>query len=451
VLTGARGLEEASNVESGPVRETDADRNADPGAGASMRTTCAIVGGGPAGLVLGLLLARAGVQVTVLEKHADFLRDFRGDTVHPTTLGLLDDLGLFDRFDALPHSRISRVVLPGPAGQDVQMADFSRLRVRHPYVAMVPQWDLLDLIADAAAAETSFTLRTRHDVTGVIRDGDRVVGVEYSSPTGDGRLLADLTVACDGRWSVVRRTVGLPARQFPVGFDVGWYRVNTAQPLGESLLPRIGKGRVAIAIPRRGYVQVAALGRKGIDAAVRRRGIEAFRADTAQLLPELADDVDGIASMDDVKHLDVRLDRLRRWYAPGVLCIGDAAHAMSPVGGVGINLAVQDAVAAARILANPLRRGTFRGAARDGERVLARVQRRRTMPTILIQALQRFIHARLIMPALSSRGVTPPRRLIRLIRRLPGLTVIPAFIIGVGPRPEKAPTWARRAPSTSTT
>jgi 2-polyprenyl-6-methoxyphenol hydroxylase-like FAD-dependent oxidoreductase len=431
VLAGARGLEEAS----------------------MNRTTCVIVGGGPAGLVLGLLLARAGVQVTVLEKHADFLRDFRGDTVHPTTLGLLDDLGLFDRFDALPHSRISRVVLPGPAGQDVQMADFSRLRVRHPYIAMVPQWDLLDLIADAAAAEPSFTLRTEHEVTGVIRDGDRVVGVEYSSPAGDGRLLADLTVACDGRWSVVRRSVGLPARQFRVGFDVWWYRVNTAEPLGESLLPRIGKGRVAIAIPRKGYVQVAALGHKGTDAAVRRRGIDAFRADTAQLLPEVAGDVGGIASMDDVKHLDVRLDRLRRWHAPGVLCIGDAAHAMSPVGGVGINLAVQDAVAAARILANPLRRGTFRGNAREVDRVLARVQRRRTPPTVMIQALQRFIHRLLIMPALSGAGVTPPRRLIRLLGRLlgrlPGLTVVPAFIIGVGPRPEKAPTWARRPASTS--
>jgi 2-polyprenyl-6-methoxyphenol hydroxylase-like FAD-dependent oxidoreductase len=276
-----------------------------------------------------------------------------------------------------------------------------------------------------------------------------VVGVEYSSPTGDGRLLADLTVACDGRWSVVRRSVGLPARQFRVDFDVWWYRVNTAAPLGESLLPRIGKGRVAIAIPRKGYVQVAALGPKGTDAAVRRRGIDAFRADTAQLLPELAGDVGGIASMEDVKHLDVRLDRLRRWHAPGVLCIGDAAHAMSPVGGVGINLAVQDAVAAARILANPLRRGAFRGAVRETDRALARVQRRRTLPTILIQALQRFIHARLIMPALSDRGITPPRRLIGLLRRLPALTVIPAFVIGVGPRPETAPTWARRPARTS--
>lgn len=225
--------------------------------------------------------------------------------------------------------------------------------------------------------------------------------------------------------------------------------MNTAEPLGESLLPRIGKGRVAIAIPRRGYVQVAALGHKGTDTAVRRRGVEAFRADTAQLLPELAADVDGIASMDDVKHLDVRLDRLRRWHAPGVLCIGDAAHAMSPVGGVGINLAVQDAAAAARILADPLRRGTSRGSAREGDRVLARVQRRRTLPTVVIQALQRFIHARLIMPALSDAGVTPPRRLIRLLGRLPALTVIPAFIIGVGPRPERAPAWARRRASVS--
>lgn len=408
------------------------------------RTTCVVVGGGPAGLVLGLLLARAGVAVTVLEKHADFLRDFRGDTVHPTTLGLLEDLGLLPRFEALPHSRIERVSVPTHAGGDVVMADFGRLPVRHPYVAMVPQWDLLDLLAEAAAAEPTFTLLREHEVIAVVREGDRVVGIEYRSPAGEGRLLADLTVACDGRWSAVRRAVALTARSFPVGFDVWWYRIPTERPVGESLLPRLGAGRAVIAIPRRGYLQVAGLGLKGTDAMLRRRGIAGLRAEAAQLLPEVAGDVDRIASMDDVKHLDVRLDRLRRWHRPGVLCIGDAAHAMSPVGGVGINLAVQDAVATARLLAGPLRRGVLR--TRGGDRLLARVQRRRMMPTVVIQTLQRVLHARLILPALTGRLSGPPPALTRLLKRVPALSLVPALLVGVGPRPERAPAWSRRDP-----
>lgn len=408
------------------------------------RTTCAIVGAGPAGLVLGLLLARAGVEVTVLEKHADFLRDFRGDTVHPTTLGLLDDLGLFARFDALPHSRIERVSVPTRDGGSFVMADFGRLPVRHPYVAMVPQWDLLDLLAEAAAAEPRFTLLREHEVTGVVRYAGRVAGVEHRSAAGEGRLLADLTVACDGRWSAVRRSVGLTSRAFPVGFDVWWYRIPTERDVGESLLPRLESGRALIAIPRRGYLQVAALGLKGTDAARRRRGIEAFRAEAAALLPEIADDIDRVVSMDDVKHLDVRLDRLRSWHRPGVLCIGDAAHAMSPVGGVGINLAVQDAVAAARLLAGPLRQGVLRTP--EGDRLLARVQRRRMMPTVVIQTLQRVLHARLILPALTSRLSGLPPLLALLLRRVPALSLLPALLVGIGPRPERAPAWARRDP-----
>ncbi|MFS0706399.1 FAD-dependent oxidoreductase, partial [Cellulomonas sp. 179-A 9B4 NHS] len=324
-----------------------------------------VVGAGPAGLVLGLLLARAGVRVTVLEKHADFLRDFRGDTVHPSTLGLLDDLGLGDRVAALPHSRVVRAAVDTAAGP-VVVADLSRLPVRHPYIAMIPQWDLLDLLADAAAAEPTFELRVRHEVTDVVRDAaGRVAGVAYRGPDGPGRLRADLVVACDGRWSAVRRAVGLPSTSVRVPFDVWWVRVPTTHRVGESLVGRVRPGRVAVPIPRQGYLQLAVLGHKGTDAVLRARGLDAFRAEVAALVPEVADDVDGIASMDDVKHLDVRVDRLRRWHAPGVLCIGDAAHAMSPVGGVGINLAVQDAVAAARLLAPALRRGAVSGPAGD--------------------------------------------------------------------------------------
>ncbi|NYI69116.1 FAD-dependent oxidoreductase [Spelaeicoccus albus] len=406
----------------------------------SSRTTCAIAGGGPAGLVLGLLLARAGVDVTVLEKHADFLRDFRGDTVHPTTMGLLDDLGLFDRFDTLPQSHVKGVKLPGPDGADVLITDFTRLPLRHPYIAMVPQWDLLDLIAEAASAEPSFTLLTEHEVTGVVQEGDRVAGIDYTSPDGEGRLLADLTVACDGRWSAVRRAVGLPSKEIPVDFDIWWYRVPTARHIGESLFPRTAKGRAAIVIPREGYLQIAQIGRKGTDAQIRARGIEAFRAEVAELLSDVAGDQSGIKSMDDVKHLDVRVDRLRRWHAAGVLCIGDAAHAMSPVGGVGINLAVQDAVATARLVAGPLLRGEFSRPA--GDRILARVHRRRVVPTVVIQSLQRVMHSRVIMPALDGKTVRLGRRVSRTVERLPFLTIVPAFVVGVGPRPERAPAWA---------
>lgn len=406
------------------------------------RTTCAVVGGGPAGMILGLLLARGGVRVTVLEKHEDFLRDFRGDTVHPTTLALLDDLGLFERFDALPQSRIRRAQLPTADGGMVTVADFARLPLRHPYIAMVPQWDLLDLLADAGEEEPSFDLRMRHEVTGVVRAGGRVVGVDYTSPDGPGRLLADLVVACDGRWSVVRREVGLPIRELPVGMDVWWFRVPTQRPLPESLLPRIGARAAVIAIPREGYAQVAYIGRKGTDAQLRARGIAPLRAEIARALPELADDVAQVATMDEVKHLDVRVDRLRRWHSPGVLCIGDAAHAMSPVGGVGINLAVQDAVAAARLLAGPLASGA---PADQVDRVLPRVRRRRIAPTVVTQAMQRVMHTQLIERILDGRLTEFPSRLPEFLRRVPALAALPAVLVGVGIRPERAPVWARRS------
>ena len=399
------------------------------------RTTCAIVGGGPAWMVLALLLARAGVEVTLLEKHADFLRDFRGDTVHPSTLALLDELGLWDRFAAMPQSRVEQGAL-NIDGQPVTLVDFRRLRQPHPYIAMVPQWDLLNLLAEAAQSEPSFTLRLEHEVTGLLRDGDRITVVRYRSPDGAGELTAHLTVACDGRGSILRRDSGLPVREFPVPFDVWWFRLPREAAGTYSLILRTAPGRLVIMIPREGYFQIAYLIAKGSDARLRARGLDAFKEELTGLIPEA--DVDTLNSWDDVKLLDARLNRLTRWYVDGLLFIGDAAHAMSPVGGVGINLAVQDAVGAATLLADPLRARNVR----SGD--LAAVQRRRLPPAVLTQGLQRILHRRLVQPVIDGAAVQPPAALARLVRRLPWLTAIPAYAVGVGVRPEHAPPFARR-------
>jgi len=399
-------------------------------------TTCAIVGGGPAGLFLGLLLARAGVEVTVLEKHADFLRDFRGDTVHPVTLRLLDELGLFDQFDSLPHSIVEKGQFDVD-GHLYTLVDFRRLRQPHPYVAMVPQWDLLDLIAETADKEPTFTLRMRSEVTGLARDGNAVTGVRYTGPDGPGELRADLTVGCDGRTSVVRRDAGLPIREYPVPFDVWWFRVPRDQNAQYSLIPRTRPGRALVMIPRQDYFQIAYLIPKGSDAELRARGLESFHRELAELIPESSSDA--ITSWDDVKVLDVRLDRLRRWHANGVLCIGDAAHAMSPVGGVGINLAIADAVAGAGLLAQPLR--THRLTTKQ----LAAVRRRRLLPTAATQTLQRILHRVLLASVLQGhQAAKPPAALLNLLERVPQLTAVPAYIIGVGLLPQHAPDFARR-------
>lgn len=400
-------------------------------------TGCAVIGGGPAGMVLALLLARAGVEVTLLEKHGDFLRDFRGDTVHPTTLRLLDELGLWERFAKLSHSEIHQVRLD-VAGRGVTVVDFGRLRGQpHPYVAMVPQWDLLNLLAESAQTEPTFTLRMQTEVTGLLHENGRVAGVRYQGPDGPGELRAQLTVACDGRWSIARHEAGLSAREFPVNFDVWWFRLPNDRATQPTLLPRLGPGRAAIMIPRDSYFQVAYLGRKGTDADKRARGIDAFRREVAELIPEAADSVDALRTLDDVKHLDVRVNRLRHWSIDGLLCIGDAAHAMSPVGGVGINLAVQDAVAAATILAEPLRQGHV--TARD----LAAVQRRRVLPTVVTQSGQRLLH-RALDPILAGKNLSPPAAFGTVVAKLPWLSAIPAYLVGVGVRPERAPAFARR-------
>jgi 2-polyprenyl-6-methoxyphenol hydroxylase-like FAD-dependent oxidoreductase len=390
-------------------------------------------------MVSGLLLARAGIAVTVCEKHPDFLRDFRGDTVHPSTLSLLDELGLGPRFEALAHSKVRFAAFPTADGE-MRFADFGRLRVRHPYVAMVPQWDLLNLLADAGRAEEMFTLRMATEVTGLIREQGAVRGVRLRGSGGEeAELRADLVIAADGRWSICRQAVGLRPKEYPCPFDVWWFRLSRRAGEAEGMLtPRMSERRFAVPLPREGYFQIAYLGPKGVD--LRAAGIEAFRANVAAVVPEVADRVSELTSMDEVKMLDVRLNLLPVWHTDGLLCIGDAAHAMSPVGGVGINLAVQDAVATARLLAEPLRRGRPRPAD------LARVRARRLPATVAIQGLQRMLHRLVMQPVMQGRVAGPPGPVVSLFRRVPQLSWLPARLIGLGLRPEHAPAFARRQP-----
>jgi 2-polyprenyl-6-methoxyphenol hydroxylase-like FAD-dependent oxidoreductase len=392
-------------------------------------------------MMLGVLLARAGVAVTVLEKHDDFLRDFRGDTVHASTLTLLDELGLGERFSAMPHRVVQRLSIPLQSDASL-VVDLGLLPGPHKHIAMVPQWDLLDLLADAGRQEPSFTLRMGVEVTGLLRERGRVVGARYRDTDGSGgELRAAVTVGCDGRTSAVRAASGLRVREFGVPLDVWWFRLPRREGDVQGFNLKVGSDAVLVAIDRGSYFQMGYQIRKGSDARLRAEGIEAFHRRIAALAPEFADRVGAVRSWDDVKLLAVRLDRMPRWFDRGLLCIGDAAHAMSPVGGVGINLAIQDAVAAARYLAPPLRRGEVRLAD------LARVQVRRWAPTFLTQSLQQLAHRLVFEPILAGEHRSGPRRpprLARLLRRYPRLQAIPAYMVAIGVLPEHAPSFARR-------
>ncbi|MQY04315.1 FAD-dependent oxidoreductase [Actinomadura macrotermitis] len=388
-------------------------------------TTCCIAGGGPAGVFLGLLLARAGVEVTVLEKHGDFLRDFRGDTIHPSTLDVLDELGLGDRFAKLAHRRIGEVRFVTDDAE-VTAGDLRALGGRHPYIAMVPQWDLLDMIAGEAARHPGFRLLMNAEATGlVVRDG-RVRGLRYRDGDGaDHEIHAELTVAADGRNSVLRRAAGLPVRAFGAPMDVAWFRLPRRATDPGDVFMRLSPGHLMAAIDRTDYWQLAYLVPKGGYAKEQARGIPALRRTVAGLLPFLADRVEQL-EFADISVLNVRVDRLRRWYRPGFLCIGDAAHAMSPIGGVGVNLAVQDAVATANRLYRPLRDGTL--TTTD----LAAVQRRRKWPAVVVQSFQLAVQALLVGPVL--RGEKPPVEVLRAGGR--PLRRAVARGIGYGPLPE---------------
>lgn len=390
-------------------------------------------------MVLGLLLARGGVRVVVMEKHADFLRDFRGDTVHASTLRLLDELGLGAQFDEVPHRVVDDITM---AVQGVPIGiSLRRLPGRHKHIALVPQWDFLELLATAAESEPTFTLMRSTEVLAPLTHDGRVVGVRYRRADGQtAEMRADLTVACDGRSSTLRASMGLTPKSFGAPMDVWWFRLprRAGDPHGLNGVFRSGHG--CIVIDRGDYYQIAYIIPKGTDSAMRAEGVDALRRQVTRLVPWLADRVDEITSWDDVKLLDVQLNRLRTWYTDGLLLIGDAAHAMSPVGGVGINLAVADAVATAAAVAGPLRAGDLRTSR------LARVQARRWLPTVLIQSVQRVIHARVIASAMADdhddSAKTPLP--VRMLSRVPGLGDVVGYAVAIGPFPEHAPAFARR-------
>jgi 2-polyprenyl-6-methoxyphenol hydroxylase-like FAD-dependent oxidoreductase len=405
----------------------------------TLTTRCCIAGGGPAGMMLGYLLARAGVDVVVLEKHADFLRDFRGDTIHPSTLQLMHELGLLEEFLKLPHQEARH--LSGFVGNSpVRIADFTHLPTQCKFIALMPQWDFLDFLADHGRRYPMFHLRMRAEVTGLLEDGGQVVGVEARTAEGSLKVTAALVVGADGRHSVVRERAGLEIDDLGAPIDVLWMRLTRRPSDGAEPLGRIIAGKILVMIDRGDFWQCAYVIPKGGSDEVKARGLDAFRAAIVEIAPQMSDRVHEIGSWDDVKLLTVKVDRLKEWHRPGLLCIGDAAHAMSPIGGVGINLAIQDAVAAANQLAGPLRDGTLSDAD------LAAVQRRRTLPTRATQRMQVFIQDNILSRVLASRETLKPPWPIRLLDRCPFLQRFPARLVGVGIRPEHVRTPEMPAP-----
>ena len=400
-------------------------------------TSCVIIGGGPAGMIAGLLLSRAGLEVTVLEKHGDFLRDFRGDTIHPTTLELLDQLGLIHEFNEVHHSRLHGLILHDKNTGPFQAVDIGRLNVKYPYIAMAPQWDFLNLLASAGATEPTFRLIMDAEFINFLYSDNTITGVRYTVNGTTHDLHARLTIAADGRASTARTQARLPVTSYPVPIDLWWFRVDTPEPVGAAILPTSAKGKIFIAIPRQGYIQMACLIDKGSDSSLRAEGIETLHQAIAQAVPEAAESAKKL-SWDEVKLLEVEVNRLNRWYRNGLLCIGDAAHAMSPVGGVGVNLAVQDGVAAARILAEPLRTGQL--SLKD----LDAVQRRREVAAKFTQRLQRFMHQGIHPLVAQQQGLTLPGPLKTMLETFPQLGKIPAKLLLYGRTPEHAPEFARR-------
>ncbi|MBI1359932.1 MAG: FAD-dependent oxidoreductase [Alphaproteobacteria bacterium] len=403
----------------------------------TIETTCCISGGGPAGMMLGFLLARAGIDVTVLEKHADFLRDFRGDTVHPSTLQLFHELGLLDAFLKLPHEEAP--TLAGRIGGDVyRIADFTRLPTRCKYIALVPQWDLLDFLKEHGAQYPSFNVHMLTEATDLVEEDGRVAGVRAKTPDGEIEVRAALTVGCDGRSSTLRARAGFKVKDLGAPLDVLWFRLPTRKGEDQTM-GTFAAGAILVQIFRGDYWQCAYVIAKGSADKVRAEGLPSFRERVSRVAPELSDRVDTLTDWDkQIKLLTVSVDRLQQWWKPGLICIGDAAHAMSPIGGVGINLAVQDAVAAANILCEPLSAGVT-----PEPRYLQRIQKRRMWPTVATQFIQVGVQNGVIGPALKSGKPLHAPFPIRLLGAFPVLQGFPARVVGLGVRPEHVHTPER--------
>jgi 2-polyprenyl-6-methoxyphenol hydroxylase-like FAD-dependent oxidoreductase len=384
-------------------------------------------------MMLGFLLARAGVEVVVLEKHADFLRDFRGDTVHPSTLEVMHELGVLEEFLKLPHQEVR--ALGGQIGREfVMLADFSHLPTKCKFIAFVPQWDFLDFLVDHARTYPTFKLLMQAEVVDLVYEDGCVAGVKAKATDGPLEVRADLTVACDGRSSIVREKADLKVDEFGAPMDVLWFRLSRKSSDGEQTLGRVTRGKMMVMLNRGDYWQCAYLIRKGDFERIKERGLESFRKDILAIAPFLTDRVEELKDWEPIKLLTVKVDRLQKWYRPGLLIIGDAAHAMSPIGGVGINLAIQDAVAAANILAERLRRNTASLAD------LHRVQMRREFPTRMTQKMQVFIQDNLVKRILGSDQQISLPWFLKLVKRWPWLRRIPARVVGIGFRAEHVKT-----------
>jgi 2-polyprenyl-6-methoxyphenol hydroxylase-like FAD-dependent oxidoreductase len=396
----------------------------------TIHARCCIVGGGPARMMLGYLLGRAGIETLVLEKHADFFRDFRGDTVHPSTLQVMDELGLIDGFLKLPHQQLQK--MEGKFGTaTIRIADLSRLKVRYPFIAFMPQWDFLNFLRESGRRFTSLKVMMNTDATDLIWSGEKVVGVSADTPEGPVEIRSELTVGCDGRHSIVRQSANLEVEEIGAPMDVLWFRAGKGGSESESLFARVEPGKMLVTFDRGDYWQCAYVIAKGQYEAVKARGLGAFRNDVIALAPILTPGISDVKTWDDVKLLTVAINRLKRWTRPGLLCIGDAAHAMSPVGGVGVNLAVQDAVATANLLAAKLAGGC------PSEPELDAVRLRRAFPVRVTQAMQVVVQNHLISVAL--KGGDQPFRvplLARFVNAIPWLQGITARFVALGVRPE---------------
>ena len=395
----------------------------------SIQAACCVAGGGPAGMMLGYLLARAGIDVVVLEKHADFLRDFRGDTIHPSTMQIMWKLGLLDEFLKLPHQPV-RDVSAYFGDEKIEIADFSRLPVQAPYIAMMPQWDFLNFMAEKAKAFPNFRLLMRTEATRLVIDGNRCVGLKARTDDGEITIRSQLVVAADGRDSAMRKSAGLTVEDFGAPMDVLWFRLSRAASDTSETQARFFAGGIMIMLDRGDYWQCAFVIPKGENKRVRAAGLEAFRNRLVPLLPVDPSRADELQDWDQVKLLVVQVNRLKTWWRPNFLCIGDAAHAMSPVGGVGVNLAVQDAVAAANILTEPLRTGTLSDAH------LQAVQKRREWPAKATQFLQLQLQKRVVASVLGSTRQVRPPLFLRLLTSIPFLRRLPARLVGLGVQPE---------------